>query len=802
MAVGATLSTGTQLGGHRVSLVIPAWNEADTIRQAIHEADTALAKVTGDYEIIVVDDGSTDATAELVQAEAAQNPRVQLVRHPANRGYGAALRSGFQAARMELVAFTDADCQFDLADLGYMLPLTERYDIACGSRIDRKDSPRRRFLSWGYNTLVTVLMGSPVHDIDCALKVFRRDKLQALMPECDNFFVNTEMLAKARQEELEIVEVGVHHRPRAGGASKVSLRAIPRTLGTLIPFWWSRVVFAGSAPAAGKPDRWFWAGMALLALLAGLLLFPNLSYPLLEPDEGRYAEIAREMGESSDWIVPTLNHQPYYDKPPLLYWLTTASFRMFGATEWAARLIPTFSAWLTVLAGYWLARRLLGTRAAFLGGLVLTLTSGFIQCGRILVIDNLLTLCVTVSLLAAHEAIRSSRLRWGWWLASACCCGLGVLAKGPVALVLLAPPTIAFAWLDRAAARPRLTGWLAYGAVVAGLFAPWFVAITLRDPTFPHEFVVNQHLKRYFAGEFHAAPIWYYVPLVLVSGMPWSLLGLPMLWFMLSRARQVRALRPAAFGFLVLWAGWCLLFFSLSRGKLPPYILPAAPALALLVGACLERLLFQTPALTIFRNARSLIPRTAAILLAAAWLTAMICFWQMKLIDPFSKPGEFVDAAVCVICIVGLAVWGGRLSPKAMWACCATVVFTLAFDVGHELVPAWAEDRSLFAEPSELKRLLESPGTVVACYGREWGSVPFYLPDVEVRNFHKRNPEQLWAFLREHRRTLLIVKSNNTPETMPWVTPAGMHVTEFVTLGEANVLVIEPVPTTSVLAAR
>src|SRR5262249_16571638 len=151
----------------------------------------------------------------------------------------------FQAATFDLVSFTDADCQFDLTELAYMLPLARRFDITCGYRIDRQDPALRRFLSWGYNTLVTCLMGSQVHDIDCALKIFRKEKLAGILPECNNFFVNTEMLARARMGGLSVVEVGVHHRERAAGQSKVSLRDIPRTMSALLPFWWSRVLFPG-----------------------------------------------------------------------------------------------------------------------------------------------------------------------------------------------------------------------------------------------------------------------------------------------------------------------------------------------------------------------------------------------------------------------------------------------------------------------------------------------------------------------------------------------------------------------------
>ena len=241
-------------GACALSLVIPAFNEQAGIAEAVAEADDALRDLGVPYEILVVDDGSRDGTAWAVLQTARLRPWVRLLRHAGNRGYGAALRTGFEAARGERVAFTDADCQFELADLARLLPLTETHAIAAGYRIDRQDSSLRKLYSRGYNWLVRTLLGTTVRDIDCALKVYRRDALLRLLPATRGFFVNTEMLTRARQLGLSIAEAGVRHRPRLRGESKVSLRDIPRTLGALLPFWWSRVVFSGHEPGGG-PSR-------------------------------------------------------------------------------------------------------------------------------------------------------------------------------------------------------------------------------------------------------------------------------------------------------------------------------------------------------------------------------------------------------------------------------------------------------------------------------------------------------------------------------------------------------------------
>lgn len=225
----------------RLSLIIPAFNEAAVIRRAIAEAEAALRGLFGRFEILVVDDGGTDGTANAVCESLPESPHTRLIRHATNRGYGAALRTGFEAARFDLIAFTDADCQFDLTELAAMVPLTQRFPVVVGYRADRKDPWRRRFLSRGYNWLARRLLGTRVRDVDCAMKVFRREALANLLPESRGFFVNTEMLTRARQLGCEVAEVPVTHRPRAAGSSKVSLREVPRTLRVLLGFWWREV---------------------------------------------------------------------------------------------------------------------------------------------------------------------------------------------------------------------------------------------------------------------------------------------------------------------------------------------------------------------------------------------------------------------------------------------------------------------------------------------------------------------------------------------------------------------------------
>ncbi len=320
--------------------MLPALNEQEVIAQAICEADEALAGITADYEILVVDDGSTDSTREVAQCEALRRPAVRVIVHKQNRGYGAALRSGFQAATKDYVGFTDADCQFNLTELSRLVLLLSSCDIACGYRLDRQDGWLRNLYSKVYNFLVRLLLGTRVRDCDCALKLFRRETLEELSIHTNGFLVNAELLSKANLRGKKVIEVGVSHRPRPRGQSTVNVWHTIPVFAALIRFWWSSILFPSRVLRRSKSaETWSpsktWAAAASLCLLSAGIFFGNLAYPFIEPDESRYAQIALEMLQSGDYIVPRLNGQPYLDKPPLLYWATAASFGIFGTNELA-----------------------------------------------------------------------------------------------------------------------------------------------------------------------------------------------------------------------------------------------------------------------------------------------------------------------------------------------------------------------------------------------------------------------------------------------------------------------------------
>jgi glycosyltransferase involved in cell wall biosynthesis len=217
-----------------ISLVLPAYNEAENIERAVREAAAAGEKA-GSYEVVVVDDGSRDGTgARLAALEAEMGSRLRVVRHPKNRGYGAALRTGFAAAEGDVVFYTDSDNQFDLSELEGALPLMREWDAVLGYRIARKDARRRLMTSWVFNRLSCTVFGLSVRDLNCSFKLMRRDVLRALPLIADDFFIDTELVVRLHRGGFRYTERGVTHLPRVAGRSTVRLSDIPRTLSAVV----------------------------------------------------------------------------------------------------------------------------------------------------------------------------------------------------------------------------------------------------------------------------------------------------------------------------------------------------------------------------------------------------------------------------------------------------------------------------------------------------------------------------------------------------------------------------------------
>lgn len=228
----------------RLTFFFPAYNEEENVERTVELALTEIGPlVGGSLEVLIVDDGSSDRTPELADGLAAADPRVR-VHHQPNRGYGGALKSGFREARGELICFSDGDLQFDLREMSRLLDrLAEAgkpVDAVIGYRIRRRDPFHRIFIAKTYNAIVSVAFGLRVRDIDCAMKLFRREVFDGLRLDADGPFLSAELLIKLRARGVRMAQVGVNHYPRAAGTNTgASFTKILRTFRDLAVLRWA-----------------------------------------------------------------------------------------------------------------------------------------------------------------------------------------------------------------------------------------------------------------------------------------------------------------------------------------------------------------------------------------------------------------------------------------------------------------------------------------------------------------------------------------------------------------------------------
>lgn len=216
--------------GVSVSVFFPCYNEEANVERTVGKAVEVLGKLGVDFEVIVVNDGSSDATEEIANRLAQSDSRVKVVSHERNFGYGAALQSGFKAASKELVFYTDGDGQFDIGEMPPLLDLIKGHDIVSCYRLNRQDNIIRKINGWCWSKLGCLLFGMNIRDIDCAFKLYRREIFDNITLSSSGALIDTEILARAKGKGYKIIQKGVHHYPRTAGTQtganlKVVIRA-------------------------------------------------------------------------------------------------------------------------------------------------------------------------------------------------------------------------------------------------------------------------------------------------------------------------------------------------------------------------------------------------------------------------------------------------------------------------------------------------------------------------------------------------------------------------------------------------
>jgi 4-amino-4-deoxy-L-arabinose transferase-like glycosyltransferase len=420
-------------------------------------------------------------------------------------------------------------------------------------------------------------------------------------------------------------------------------------------------------------------GALLRWLILALLWFGPLNTPhLFEPDEGRYAEIPREMVASGDWVTPRLDGIKYFEKPALQYWATAAAFTVFGQHAWTARLWSALSAYLGLLLTFALARRLYDVRTAQLAVIVQASSLLYIGLARITTLDMSLCFSLQLALYAlallaqqraavprakvqgaanADESPLSSASTAGRQLPLLLGIGiaLAVLSKGLVGILIpVAVAGIYFLWRRDWSLPLRARPWWGLLALLV-LAAPWFLLVSQRNPEFAHFFFVVQHFQRYLstAGFDRYQPAWFFIPVLLLGVLPWTTLlpgALQRAWLASRDGENGTAL-------LLVWTVFVFVFFSLSHSKLIPYILPLLPAISVL----LARYLASLPAP---RFARHL---SALALFGGVVAVALVVLWQVPAAAALAaraSTGSIVGFAAAFLLLAAAAAAAAGLAQR------------------------------------------------------------------------------------------------------------------------------------------
>jgi 4-amino-4-deoxy-L-arabinose transferase-like glycosyltransferase len=417
--------------------------------------------------------------------------------------------------------------------------------------------------------------------------------------------------------------------------------------------------------------------------------------PLYKADESRYAEIPREMVASGDWITPRLNDFKYFEKPPLQYWATAAAFELFGERDWAARLWTALTALAGVVLTFYAGRKLFSPAVGALGALVLAGSPLYVLLGQI----NTLDMGLAFFLSAAVFAFALQRY-YVFWAA----CALAVLSKGLIGIVLPLGAVGLYILIKRDWALILKMKVFSGPALFLAIAAPWFIAVSLRNGEFAHFFFVQEHLQR-FTSKMHGRyqPAWYFLPILAFGLAPWLLPFFSSLFSSLRNAfinkseKRSDGFDPALF--LALWASLVFAFFSVSGSKLPSYILPIFPAVALLIGRWIER-----------ARPRRLLAAQCALAcvagIALAFLGSLVSGKFSPELAAGYVPWLRVAGAILAVASIaaGIAAWRGRTMASVALLAAGSFACTLTALSGHAtLSPAYSIASQAGSIPGDAK---------------------------------------------------------------------------------------------------
>jgi 4-amino-4-deoxy-L-arabinose transferase-like glycosyltransferase len=513
---------------------------------------------------------------------------------------------------------------------------------------------------------------------------------------------------------------------------------------------------SSKATAESKSRREiFLAGV--FAVLCFFVLFHNLGgAALFEPDEGRNAEVAREILLLQDWVTPHYDFIPYLDKPMFFYWLVALAYKVFGVSEWSARLSSALAALGCVALVYNLARTSLGIWGGLWSGLILSTSPVFMAFSRATIFDMTLTFFITLALWGFYRGINAEgKSRRIFFLAMYAAMGCATLAKGPIGAILPALVIASYLLLTRRWSILReIKPALGLGIFLL-IVAPWYVCVELRNPGYLRYFLLEENFLRYLTPQFKRGQPWhYYIEVLAVGFFPWTALIYAPFMGIPAALKDERKL------FLLLWVVLPFLFFSFSHAKQPGYILPIFPPLAVLTGDAVARMLGASSAKTRWP-------------LSISWviLLAAFSYFTLALFVPELLPAKLQErspeilplirqiSGLLIPLLLALLALGviASLRAKASTYYLVSCVFFATFHLfGLRVLGPISQTRSSRQLAEQTLPLLR-PGDQMVIYDDYRSSLPFYL--------HADQP--LWVVTREDKDYVMgsfyIAKKNPAP---------------------------------------
>ncbi|MEL7496956.1 MAG: glycosyltransferase family 39 protein [Planctomycetota bacterium] len=696
------------------------------------------------------------------------------------------LGQAIRQARFETVTIVDAGAPLT-SSRWQELERLNQHAVRVAVDVAPEASRSKKFWTWLLMFLTRCLLKTRKHEFANGVSIFRTNHIQPIAEHLPGIRPGEDvvrLIGIVRMQGRPIAESVTYRVETQTEGPHLTSKNYRSAISRSIRFWFSGLMFPfyHSQIQSPKPakKKYQWLMSIVLVVLAMGMLFGSLQFPLFEPDETRNAQIALNIQESGQWSTLSLRDEPYWNKPPLQHWMIATSQWMFGASAWSTRLPIALSSFVTVMLCFFMGRRLVGFRAAWLGSICLLMTIGFLLISRYSTMDASLTTAMTAAILFGLYSLPGiagrSNFSRRYAMLSSVSIGVGVLLKGPLIIVLCLPPLIVAAWLMKPEAGSTITSraskWWYYLLPAIVLAAPWYVWTSIVHPEFVEHFFWRHNVVRYVNGFDHREPFYFYLLGIFLFMFPVSYLFPSLIRYLTSRNAKYQRYRSRELGLLAIVVGWIFLFLSLSTSKLPTYVVPAFPLICLMTGVFIEQRVVMR-----FESNRSLLNQ---LVVRAPWeLPAWTIVVSIVAVFWWNVAVGDVLPFVCLSVVGGFVAWFARTrmnqrrGRRLQWFAITSMGLLLASLASQVVFPAIAQSRS---DQLALRQMLDADVEIepqVVFVGRD----PFFASvDVDRQrliSFREDEIDDAADYLDEISSAILVMSDDTAQNLQTQLTTSG-----------------------------